>query len=358
MDPYRKRQLQTTAGYWGLARGVSALSVGVVGSGISGLAAARYLARRHRVTLFESEARLGGHAHTHDVAIGGRALRVDTGFIVYNHRTYPRFVRLLAELGVQGRESDMSFGVRCRRCRLEYSSRGVAGLFAQRRRALDPSHLRLLADIPRFNRDARAFLARPGGEGRDLALGGFLDRGRYSRSFVRHFILPMGGAVWSAPFAEMRLFPARSFLRFFANHGWLGLTSAPQWWTIEGGSRTYVDAHRARASQRSPSVPARGGRAARPRRRDRVFRRSRVAVRPRRHRDARGPGPAPARRSLRRRATPSRGLPLLAQPGGPPRGPRGASPRDRRLGLVELGPRGLPRRAPRPCGGGEQHVRR
>lgn len=221
---------------------MSGLRVGVVGSGISGLAAAHYLSRQHRVTLFESESRLGGHAHTHDLAIGGRQLRVDTGFIVYNHRTYPSFVRLLAELRVRGRKSDMSFGVRCRRCDLEYSSSGVAGLFAQPRRALDPSHLRLLADIPRFNRDARTLLARPTDEESDLALGAFLDRGRYSRSFVRHFILPMGGAIWSAPFAEMRLFPARSFLRFFANHGWLSLTGAPQWWTIEGGSRTYVDA--------------------------------------------------------------------------------------------------------------------
>jgi uncharacterized protein len=221
---------------------VSALRVAVVGSGISGLAAAHYLARRHEVTLFEAETRLGGHAHTHDVAIGGRALRVDTGFIVYNHRTYPGFVRLLAELGVRGRKCEMSFGVRCRRCGLEYSTRGAAGVFAQRRRALDPSHLLLLADIPRFNRDARALLARPETGDQGLALGDFLERGRYSSGFVRHFILPMGGAIWSAPFAEMRLFPARSFLRFFANHGWLSLTGAPQWWTIEGGSRTYVDA--------------------------------------------------------------------------------------------------------------------
>ena len=221
---------------------MSGLRVGVVGSGISGLASAHYLARQHRVTLFEADSRLGGHAHTHDVAIDGRRLRVDTGFIVYNHRTYPRFVNLLDELGVRGRKSDMSFGVRCRRCDLEYSSRGAAGLFAQRRRALDPSHLRLLADIPRFNRDARALLARPATEELDTTLGGFLDRGRYSDGFVRHFILPMGGAIWSAPFAEMRRFPARSFLRFFANHGWLSLTGAPQWWTVEGGSRSYVDA--------------------------------------------------------------------------------------------------------------------
>jgi predicted NAD/FAD-binding protein len=221
---------------------VSRLHVGVIGSGVSGLAAAHYLARRHRVTLFEAESRLGGHAHTHALAIGGRTLRVDTGFIVYNHRTYPSFVRLLAELGVAGRKSDMSFGVRCRRCGLEYSSRGIAGLFAQRRRSLDAAHLRLLADIPRFNRDARAFLAGPEAVDRPLGLGDFLDRGRYSGSFVRHFLLPMGGAIWSAPLAEIRRFPARSFLRFFANHGWLTLAGAPQWWTVEGGSQTYVDA--------------------------------------------------------------------------------------------------------------------
>jgi uncharacterized protein len=219
-----------------------AIRVAVVGSGISGLAAAHYLARMHRVTLFEAESRLGGHAHTHDVLLGGRRIRVDTGFIVYNHRTYPHFVNLLAELGIESRKSSMSFGVRCRRCGLEYSTRGAAGLFAQRRRAMDPSHLRLLADIPRFNRNARLFLARPEPEATDLTLGGFLGRGAYSDGFVRHFILPMGGAVWSAPFAEMKLFPARSFLGFLQNHGMLSLTNAPQWWTIAGGSRTYVDA--------------------------------------------------------------------------------------------------------------------
>lgn len=218
---------------------MTSLRVGVVGAGISGLAAAHFLSRRHRVTLFEAESRLGGHAHTHEVELGGRRLRVDTGFIVYNHRTYPHFVRLLAELGVAGRPSDMSFGVRCRPCGLEYSSRGAAGLFAQRRRVLDPAHLRLLADIPRFNRDARALLARPGDT---PSLGAFLDRGRYSQGFVRHFILPMGGAIWSASSGDMRDFPARSFLRFFENHGWLTLTGAPRWWTIKGGSATYVDA--------------------------------------------------------------------------------------------------------------------
>ncbi len=219
-----------------------AIRVGVVGSGISGLAAAHYLARAHRVTLFEAESRLGGHAHTHDVVVGGRRIRVDTGFIVYNHRTYPRFVDLLGELGIESRKCDMSFGVRCRRCGLEYSSsRGRGALRPEAPRAGS------LASAPAGRHPALqperpAFLARPEPEASDLTLGGFLDRGGYSDGFVRHFILPMGGAVWSAPFAEMRLFPARSFLRFFQNHGMLEPHDAPQWWTIEGGSRTYVDA--------------------------------------------------------------------------------------------------------------------
>jgi predicted NAD/FAD-binding protein len=214
--------------------------IAVVGSGIAGLGAAHYLSGAHEVVLFEREARLGGHAHTHTLERDGRALQLDSGFIVYNERTYPSFLRLLGELGVRGQPSDMSFGVRCERCRLEYSSRGPGGLFAQPWRALDRGHLRTLADIPRFNRRARAFLAAGALGGADL--GDFLDSGGYSRGFLRHFLLPMGGAVWSAPFAEVRGFPAASFLRFFDNHGWLTLRGAPRWWTVEGGSSAYVQA--------------------------------------------------------------------------------------------------------------------
>ena len=209
----------------------------MVGAGISGLASAWLLSRAHEVTLFEREGRLGGHAHTHSVAEGPEVRALDSGFIVYNHRTYPTFVRLLWELGVRGRPSDMSFGVRCRPCGLEYSSRGLGGLFAQKTRALSPTHLRLLADIPRFNRRARAFLAQ---EESDVTLGAFLDEGAYSRGFERHFILPMGAAIWSSPGRDIRRFRARSFLTFFANHGWLTLDGAPPWYTVEGGSRAYV----------------------------------------------------------------------------------------------------------------------
>ncbi len=230
--------------------------IAVIGSGIAGLGAAHYLTRRHRVELFESEDRLGGHAHTHLWQQGDRSLALDTGFIVYNHRTYPRFVALLDELGVAGQPSDMSFGVRCRRCSLEYSSRGLLGLFAQPRRVLDPSHLRMLLEIPRFNRRARELLDSAGAS--RLTLGELLAQGRHSSSFVRHFLLPMGGAIWSAPFGEIRAFPARSFLGFFRNHGWLTLFGAPRWWTVKGGSRSYVEAIARRLQTVHLETPVRG----------------------------------------------------------------------------------------------------
>ena len=157
------------------------LRVAVVGSGISGLSAAYLLSRRHHVELFEKEGRFGGHAHTHAVVQDGHELHIDSGFLVYNHRTYPRFVRLLAELGVGGHPSDMSFSVRCRQCRLEYSTRGLNGLFTQRHRAMDPGYLRMLSDIPRFNRRARALLEDQ--EAPDRTLGEFLDE--VSRMCVR-----------------------------------------------------------------------------------------------------------------------------------------------------------------------------
>ena len=214
------------------------MHIAVVGAGISGLSAAHFLARAHTVTLFEAASRLGGHAHTHDVEFGGRRFHVDTGFMVFNDRTYPHFVRLLAELGVESRASDMSFSVRCRRCGLEYSSVGVDGLFAQRSRLLSASHWRLLRDIQRFFRLGRRALAS-GAETRTL--GQFLDEGGFGAELGRHFVLPMGGAIWSASTADMRAFPAASYLRFMENHGLLAAAGQPQWRTVLGGSRAYVD---------------------------------------------------------------------------------------------------------------------
>ena len=214
------------------------LRVAVVGAGVSGLSAAYLLARRHDVDLFEKDVRLGGHAHTHRVSLDGRELDVDSGFLVYNHRTYPSFVRLLQELGVEGVPSDMCFSVRCRPCGLEWSSRGLDGLFAQRRRALDPRHLWMLAEVPRFNRLALALLDAAAAP--DPTLGDFLREHRFSDWFARHYILPLTGAVWSASAAEMAGFSARMLFRFILNHGWLTL-DPPQWWTVRGGSRRYVE---------------------------------------------------------------------------------------------------------------------
>jgi predicted NAD/FAD-binding protein len=216
------------------------VKVAVIGSGISGLGAALLISQHHDVTLLERDTRLGGHAHTHDVALDGRTWRLDTGFLVFNERTYPNFIRLLRHLGVEAKPSDMSFSVRCRRCGLEYGSRNLATLFAQPWRLVDPAHLRLLLDIPRFFRNARAFLAS--GCGIEVTLGDFLDEGRYGPGLAPHFVLPMTGAIWSASYDDMRAFPARSILQFLDNHGLLAARGAPPWFTIAGASRSYVDA--------------------------------------------------------------------------------------------------------------------
>ncbi len=189
--------------------------------------------------LFERDPRLGGHAHTHAVSVAGRTVAVDTGFMVFNERTYPHFVSLLAELGVESRASDMSFSVECARCDIAYSSIGLRGLFACPRRAFTTAHLSMLADVLRFFRAGRRALAD--GSAASLSLGEFLGRHRFGNALIRHFVLPMGGAIWSASSGTMRDFPAASYLRFLENHGLLAAAGQPVWRTIVGGSRTYVD---------------------------------------------------------------------------------------------------------------------
>ncbi len=237
---------------WTPRRTAALVRVAIVGAGIAGMAAAYRLDPHCDVVLYESEGRAGGHAYT--VVGDGHAL--DAGFVVCNERNYPEFLELMRELGVALRPSTMSFSVRCERCDLEFSGHGLRGLFAQRRNLVRPSFARLLVDLGRFFRAARAVLAAPGGD--DLTIGEYLARRGYGRSLTDHFLAPMGAAIWSSSPARMREMPARFFLRFFANHGLLGVRDAPQWYTIEGGSKSYVDALTARLRGRvALGVPVR-----------------------------------------------------------------------------------------------------
>lgn len=214
------------------------MRIGIVGAGIAGLTAAWRLSAAHDVQLFEREARPGGHAHTHDVRIAGRTLAVDTGFMVFNTRTYPQFVALLEELGVESRPSDMSFSVECARCQLAYSSAGLRGLFGGGWRSCTGRHLTMLVDVVRFFRAGQAALAD--GSAARQSLGAFLESHRFGDALVRHFVLPMGGAIWSATSRTMRAMPAATYLRFLDNHGLLAAIDQPVWRTIAGGSREYV----------------------------------------------------------------------------------------------------------------------
>jgi predicted NAD/FAD-binding protein len=223
----------------GLAPGLAAdgsSRVAVVGAGISGLSAAWLLRRAAQVTLFEADARPGGHADTQEVAPDGTPVAVDTGFIVYNTLNYPNLTGFFTALGVETRASDMSFGVSVADGWLEYGGGELHQLFAQRRNALRPTFWGMIRDILRFYREAPGLLEESG----ELALGEWLARRGYGEAFVQHHILPMGAAIWSASVEGMRAFPARHFARFFHNHGLLRVTNRPQWRTVAGGSRQYV----------------------------------------------------------------------------------------------------------------------
>ena len=212
--------------------------VAVVGAGVSGLTAAYLLQRRHDVTLFEADARLGGHAHTHDVG----PLAVDSGFIVHNDVTYPHLLRLFAELGVATQDSEMSMSVRDEATGLEYAgARGVRGLFAQPRNLANPRYLRMLGEVLRFHRAARAVVDGTSELGENVTFGEFLDAGRYSRFFTETFAVPVVSAVWSSGPELSRQYPARYLFAFLAHHGMLSVGGSHQWRTVVGGSRTYVE---------------------------------------------------------------------------------------------------------------------
>ena len=208
----------------------------VIGTGISGLLAARLLHTRHDVTVFEAEARIGGHTHTVDVEVAGKPYAIDTGFIVFNERNYPGFVQLLTHLGVESQPTTMSFSVHCERTRLEYCGTSLNQLFAQRRNLLRPSFWGMIRDILRFQRAAEPLLASAA----DPSLGEVLQRGRYGRAFVDHYLVPMAAAIWSAEPQSILAMPARFLIRFFQHHGMLQVDGRPQWRTITGGSRSYL----------------------------------------------------------------------------------------------------------------------
>lgn len=230
--------------------------IAVVGSGIAGLSAAWLLSQRYAVTLFEAAEGLGGHTHTVDVELAGRSFPVDTGFLVFNDRTYPHLCALFDHLGVATAASEMSFSVRVDEDRLEWAGSSIATLFAQKRNLVKPEFWRMLQDILRFNRESTAAVER--GVDAGETLGQFLDRGGYGRAFREWYLLPMSAAIWSCPTGSMLGFPAATFLRFCHNHGLLQVNGRPHWRTVAGGGREYVRRLAARIAHVRVGTPVHG----------------------------------------------------------------------------------------------------
>jgi uncharacterized protein len=216
------------------------MRIAIIGSGISGLTCAHLLARRHSITVFEADDRIGGHTHTVDVDWQGRRYAVDTGFIVYNDWTYPNFIRLLNQLGVASRPTEMSFSVHDPATGQEYKGDTLRSLFARRRNLFSPGFWGMLRDILRFNRQATADLQAQRIDG-TTRLGEYLHAQGYGQRFIDHYIVPMGSAIWSMSPALMLEFPLQFFVRFCHNHGLLSVNRRPQWRVIEGGSRGYIE---------------------------------------------------------------------------------------------------------------------
>ncbi len=218
------------------------MRIAIIGAGISGLTVAHLVDPVHEVTVFEAAAYAGGHTNTVRVDAAYETHHVDTGFIVFNDRNYPRFERLLQRLGVASQPSTMSFSVSDGRGDFEYSGASPNGLYAKRAHLVTPWFQRMIADLVRFNRAARSLVRDLPAGAEQLSLGHWLERHRFSRPFIERLIVPQAAAVWSADPAQMWTFPARFLAEFFDNHGLLGLADRPQWRTVSGGSAQYVEA--------------------------------------------------------------------------------------------------------------------
>src|SRR3954449_1807138 len=217
------------------------MRIAIVGAGVSGLVAAHLLKDRHDITVYEAGAYAGGHTNTLRVDTAHETHQVDTGFIVFNDRNYPNFIRLLGELGVDHQPSRMSFAVADEAGDFEYSSGSVAGLYAKGAHAVSPTFQRMVLDYVRFNKRGRELLGSPSADG-EPSLREWLDECGFSQAFVERLIVPQASAVWSADPEQMWSFPARFMVEFFDHHGMLDLVGRPKWMTVKGGSKSYVEA--------------------------------------------------------------------------------------------------------------------
>ncbi|MGI9198154.1 MAG: NAD(P)/FAD-dependent oxidoreductase [Candidatus Nanopelagicaceae bacterium] len=216
--------------------------VAIVGSGVSGLTAAYLLKDIHEVTIFESDDRFGGHAHTHEITEADSSIQnVDSGFIVHNERTYPNLLRIFKELGIKTQDTEMSMSINCKGCGLQYAGgRGAKGILAQPHRLLNPKFVKMLIEVPRFYKAAENLLQNKNAT--QITWGEFLKQNKFSEYFIKHYAVPVVSCVWSSGDGDSLQYPARHLFEFLRNHGMLELGNSPTWKTVVGGSKKYVDA--------------------------------------------------------------------------------------------------------------------